>query len=142
MFIPEGTMTAPVLTTPAWEFTPEQSVIMARLAQRMRVVGIALMALAALLGLRAAFGGDAIGLLAVQAGIVLGCTGYWSVRAATELSRVVTTAGADVTHLMAALGEIRKLYELPFWLFLVAAVLLGATLLMAITGASWLPVAW
>ena len=135
-------MTAPTLTTPAWEFTPQQNFMLGRLAQRMRVVGIALMVLAALLGLRAALGGDAIGLLAVQAGIVLGLTGFWSVRAAAELSSVVTTAGADMDHLMGALGEIRKLYELQFWIFLVVALLLGATLLMAITGASWLPMAW
>ena len=134
-------MTAPALTTPAWQFTPQQNFIVGRLAQRMRVVGIALMVLAALLGLRA-LGGDAIGLLAVQAGIVLGFTGFWSVRAAAELSGVVTTAGADMGHLIGALGEIRKLYELQFWIFLVVALMLGATLLMAITGASWLPMAW
>lgn len=135
-------MTAAAPTTPTWEFTPQQNFLMARLAQRMRVVGIALMVLAALLGLRAALGGDAIGLLSVQAGIVLGFTGFWSVRAAAELSRVVTTTGADIGHLMGALAEIRKLYELQFWIFMVVALVLGATLLMAITGASWLPMAW
>lgn len=134
-------MSAPAVTTVPWEFTPDQNVTLSRLAQRMRAVGLALMVLAGLLGLRATLGGDAVGLLAVQAGIVLGFTGFWSVRAATELSRVATTDGADMTHLMSALEEIRKLYELQFWIFLAAALLLGVTVLMAITGASWLPVA-
>lgn len=135
-------MTASAPTTAAWEFTAQQTFLLSRLAQRMRAVGMALMVLAALLGLRATLGGDAIGLLAVQAGLVLGFTGFWSVRAAAELSRVATTDGADMTHLMGALGEIRKLYELQFWIFLAAALLLGVTLLMAITDASWLPMAW
>jgi hypothetical protein len=135
-------MTASTSTTAAWEFTPQQTFLLSRLAQRMRAVGLALMVLAALLGLRAALGGDAIGLLAVQAGLVLGFTGFWSVRAAAELSRVATTDGADMTHLMGALGEIRKLHELQFWIFLAAALLLGVTLLMAITDSSWLPMAW
>jgi len=135
-------MTAPMMMSDAVEFTPEQNVVLVRLAQRMRAVGIALMVLAALLGLRATLGADELGLLAVQAGIVLGFTGFWSVRAATELSRVATTEGADMSHLMNALGEIRKLYELQFWIFLAAALLLGVTVLMALTGASWLPAAW
>ena len=135
-------MTAPVLMSDAVEFTPEQNVVLDRLAQRMRVVGIALMVLAALLGVRAMLGGDVLGMLAIQAGIVLGFTGFWSVRAAAELSRVATTEGADMSHLMNALGEIRKLYELQFWIFLAVALLLGVTVLMAITGASWLPAAW
>jgi len=135
-------MTAPVLMSGAVEFTPEQNVIMVRLAQRMRAVGIALMVLAAMLAVRASLGADELGLLAVQAGIVLGFTGFWSVRAATELSRVATTDGADLSHLMNALGEIRKLYELQFWIFLAAALLLGVTVLVALTGASWLPAAW
>lgn len=136
-------MTATAVTHDAVEFTPEQNVVLLRLAQRMRAVGIALMVLAALLALRAVLGADELGMLAIQAGIVLGFTGFWSVRAATELSRVATTEGADMSHLMSALGEIRKLYELQFWIFLAAALLLGVTVVMAITGAPWLlPAAW
>lgn len=132
-------MTVPTLSTPAWEFTPGQNLVLSRLAQRMRVVGLALMGLAVLLGLRAALGGgDMISLLAVQAAIVLAFTGYWSVRASAEFGRVATTAGADVAHLMAALTAIHRLYALQFWIFLVAALVLGGTLVMAVTSASWL----
>jgi steroid 5-alpha reductase family enzyme len=118
-----------------------QNLVLGDLAFRMRAVGDALMGLALLLVVLAVFGAGS-SLIEAQAGIVLALIGFWSYRAGTELRRVARTEGSDVQHLMNALGEIRKLYDLQFWIFLAVALLLAVSLLVAITGGDMLPVAW
>jgi len=135
-----ATPVMPQTDTPLLELTPLQNVIVSRLAGRMRAVGVSLMVLATLLVLWAVVGTG--GMLAFQAGVVLGLTGWWSARAAAALSRAVKTQGADMHYLMRALNEIAKLYELQYWIFLLVALVLGVTLLMALTGLPWLPEAW
>ena len=130
----------PQADTPLLEFTPQQNVVISHLAGRMRMVGVSLMVLAALLVLWSVLGTG--GMLAFQAGVVLGLTGLWSWQAGSALSRAVKTRGADMHYLMRALDEIAKLYELQYWIFLLVALVLGATLLMALTGLPWLPEAW
>jgi hypothetical protein len=134
--------TAPAPRTPAWEFTSEQNLLVARLASRMRYVGTALMVLAAMLAAWALLGSGSGDMLALQVGIVLALTGLWSARGGAAFARVVKTQGLDVQHVMRALHHMAKLYELQYWVFLAAALLLAVTILMAITGASWLPEIW
>ena len=140
-------MSAPVTSVPppsppTWEFTPAQDAILARLASRMRFVGIALIGLAALLAGWSMFGTAQGDMIAMQAAIVLGLTGVWSARGAAAFGRVARTRGADMLHLMRALGEIARLYELQYWVFLAAALLLAVTVLVAATGAALLRQAW
>lgn len=123
-----------------WEFTPEQNVVLLHLVGRMRMVGGALMAVAALLEAWAMLGTG--GMLALQAGIALGLTGWWSMRAGRALARAAKTRGADGRHLMRALHEIGKLYELQYWILLVTALLFAVTLLVTISGRPWIPEAW
>ena len=125
---------------PPWEFTPEQNVVLLRLVNRMRLVGAALMAIALLLEIWAVLGTG--GMLALQAGIALGLTGWWSIRGGGELARAAKTRGGDSRHLMRALHEIGKLYELQYWILLVTALLFAATLVVSISGARWIPEAW
>ena len=143
---PESPMSMPITAapadTPAWEFSPVQSVLIARLAARMRFVGAALVVLAVLLALWSVLGPRHGDMLALQLGLILGLTGLWSARAGAARARLTRTAGADIALLMRALGEMQKLYELQYWVFVALALLLAATLVMAITGAAWLPDAW
>lgn len=146
-------MTAPTIVPPVsrnpqparptgYEFTPLQNVVIGDLAFRMRAVGGALCVLAVLMFIWAVVGGAGNRLLEAEGGIILGFIGLWSYRAGSELRRVARTEGGDVAHLMKAFGEIRKLYDLQFWVFLAVALLLAVTLLMAITGGDMLPIAW
>jgi hypothetical protein len=127
---------------PSLEFSPELNVALSRLASRMRFVGWALIVVAGVLVLWSLLGTGHGDMIAVQVALVLGFIGLWSVRAASEFARVVTTSGLDVHHLMRALAEIAKLYELQYWVFVAAALLLLVTVVMAVTGGSWLPLAW
>ncbi len=53
--------------------------------------------------------------------------GTWTKNAGSAFKRIVTTAGADIENLMGALGELRKLYTLQYWLviLLLVFVILG-----------------
>lgn len=129
------------MTASTYEFTSEQNILLGHLAKRMGIVGRVLMTLA-LFAVAQAFLSGATSVIGIEVGIVLGLLGYWSQRAAVELSRVVRTEGADVSHLMRAVGEIRKVYDVQFWLFIALAVLLGLTLLAAIGRFGTIPAAW
>ena len=58
------------------------------------------------------------GMVGVEVGAVLGLIGIWSTRAANEFGQVARTTGSDIAHLIGALREIKKLYDLQFWAFL------------------------
>ncbi|MBI4501093.1 MAG: hypothetical protein HY700_08030 [Gemmatimonadetes bacterium] len=60
--------------------------------------------------------------------------GWWSTRAGAAFSRIATTKGADVSHLMKAITEIRKLYDLQFWVLIALLFLLLFTLLAVSVG--------
>jgi len=69
-----------------------------------------------------------LGPIAVPAAV-----GIWTLRAAQRFRLIATTKGSDVGHLMAAIGELTKLYVLQLVLFLVSIgfflFLLGVRLL-------------
>jgi hypothetical protein len=73
-------------------------------------------------------------LVGVEVGAILALIGFWSVRAGGEFYRVVTTQGADLSHLMRGLGAIRKLYELQFWAFVLLAFLVSLGLFAVAVG--------
>ena len=110
------------MTIPSYEFTADQNDAIRRLAQRMGVVGKILLVLAALVALATVFGegprGDLI------SAVLMGLVGMWTIRAARWFMEVVETEGEDISHLMAALGELFKLYNLQFWVLIVSLGLL------------------
>jgi hypothetical protein len=135
------TTAPPVVFIPVYEFTAKQNAIVRHLASRMRAVGTGLIVITALLVLRAVLGSVEFGTLIWIGAAVLGCIGFWSVRAGIELQRVVRTEGTDIPYLMRALTEIRKLYDLQYWVLVALALLAAFTVLVAIAGRG-LPAAW
>ena len=130
---------APVADTtrsPQYEFGPDQSRIIADLAAKMRFVGllIGVLGVVALLDGLAQLpneGAKARVIVSALSALVLIATGYWSTRGGREFLLVRQTEGADITHLMRALENLRRLYGLQYaigWvaLFLaVAAIIFG-----------------
>lgn len=125
---------APITST--YEFTPEQNGLLAGLVFRMRSVGGALLLLSGLLAARAILGEASGDVLAMAAAIAFAVIGLWSIRAAAALRRITKTEGADLAHLMRALGALQSLYEVQLWVFLASGLLLAASLL------GWVPSAW
>jgi hypothetical protein len=103
-----------------YEFTEAQGRVIARLGSKMRfvgafAVGIGVIALV-YAGMRRDPGLALLGLLYLV-------TGGWTARAGSSFRSVALTQGSDITNLMAALNELRKLFTLQYWICLVAIVL-------------------
>lgn len=82
--------------------------------------------------------GLGVGISSIIQGIFTLIVGLWTRNASLAFKQIVTTAGSDIENLMIALGELRKLYTLQYWLvmivliFLVLALVLG--LIAGLTG--------
>jgi hypothetical protein len=109
-----------------YEFKPQENKVIGELAAKMHFVGLFLLA---------------VGLLVIGIGVVvhhygpimtgtLFCVvGLWTQRASVSFKGVVYTEGNDISHLIAALEDLRKLYSLQFWLLIIGLVVAAATIL-------------
>ena len=129
------------VSNPGYEFTPEQNVTLNRLAARMRFVGGALIVVAFLAAgesLVLAWQGSGMG-VGLAIGAILLLIGVWSMRAGGQFRAVTASRGDDISHLMAAITEIRKLYDLQFWALLVVVILLSLSLIGMMAGPARVP---
>ena len=120
---------------PAYEFDDGQNELIGKLAHRMQWVAYFLLVAGALtgaLGLGTVAEGGIVH--AIQAGFMI-VVGVWTRRAAVAFEGIVQTEGSDISNLMAALAELKKLYTLQFWVIAVAIGLL-VILLLFIFGAT------
>jgi hypothetical protein len=65
-------------------------------------------------------------------GIIQVIIGFWTKQAATSFQLIVNTQGSDIQNLMGALRELRKLYTLQYWIFLVAVILVIIAIVLAL----------
>jgi hypothetical protein len=131
-----------------YEFTSRQNAVIGPLARDMRWIAVPLQVVGVLYGIALIlavvkavqephlFGEAALIALAMLFYLTLGA---WTSRAARSFERIVTTQGQDISHLMDALDNLRKLYALLslfvkiYVVFALVAVVLGviAALFMA-----------
>lgn len=123
---------------PGYEFTSSQNELIGDLAKKMNFVGI-LMAIsgvisliAGVLTLFAAFSQGTFDFSSIVNGVLLLLIGLWTRKAAQSFSRVVNTTGTDIENMMGALGELRKLYTLQYWLIIIVLIFLAIALLLAL----------
>ena len=119
---------------PAYEFDARQNELVGELAKRMLWVAYFLLlagALVGVVGMGTLTEGGIFSL--IQAGFMI-IIGVWTKRAAAAFDGIVQTEGSDIANLMVALGELRKLYTLQFWVIALAIGML-VILLMFIFGA-------
>ncbi len=114
-----------------YEFSSSQNELIGDLAKKMSFVAIlsivagVITLISAIVILIAAFTEpqrfpEAINAL-IQ-GIFFLLIGTWTKNAGSAFKRIVTTAGTDIENLMGALGELRKLYTLQYWLVILLLV--------------------
>jgi hypothetical protein len=109
----------PQSPTDSFEFTPEQNALFATLGTKMQFVGIFALGLglvAVLLGLSHRDSGP------ILAGVLYGIIGLWTAHAGSQFRFVSWTNSHDISHLMAALRDLRKMYTLQYWICLIALV--------------------
>ncbi len=119
---PSPEVAAPV--TRQYEFTPDQDVLIADLASKMKFVGVfsLFVAILGLIRMVVVFVKTRDVLVDISA-IVLVFVGLWTISAGKSFADVAQTRGRDITHLMLALNDLRNLYRLLYWLLIVALVL-------------------
>lgn len=115
-----------------YEFSSSQNELIKNLADKMRVVAYFLIvvgvlgALSGLLSLRTG------GVSSIINAVVYISIGVWTNSASSAFRRIVETSGSDIENLMGALGELRKLYTLQYWLLIVALVFIAIALVFAL----------
>lgn len=121
-----------------YEFSGSQNELIGDLAKKMNFVGILMIAsgiislIAGIVTLFAAFSGGAFDFSSIVNGVLLLLIGLWTRNAAQAFRRVVDTTGTDIENLMGALGELRKLYTLQYWLTIIVLIFLVLALLLGI----------
>ncbi|NES07158.1 MAG: hypothetical protein F6K22_32790 [Okeania sp. SIO2F4] len=112
-----------------YEFNPSQNELILDLSNKMRFVSYFLIAGGVLATI--------IGLLGLNPGVIIQAVvdiliGVWTLKAASSFKLIVDTEGNDIVNLMGALGELRKLYRLQYWLLIIALVFLAIALVLGI----------
>lgn len=106
-----------------YEFDHSQNVLIGQLANRMKFVSIFLMIGGVLTAIFGLFGAvEGIG--EIISGVADLLIGIWTYQASTAFKRIVDTQGQDIENLMGALGELRKLYTLQYWVLIFTLVAL------------------
>jgi hypothetical protein len=137
--VPPVEPTAPPAVTPPaaqYEFTEGQNVVIGDLARKMDLVGLVLIVMGVLSligGIARLFGGYFEG--GILGGILYILVGVWTRKAAGEFRLIVTTQGRDVSHLMRALENVRKIYDLIYVIIVVIAILVLIALVVGLVGA-------
>lgn len=118
-----------------YEFTDDQNETLRVLSSRMKWVGwfLAILGVFVALGLLTGSAETVPELLStVGISVIYFLIGFWTIRAANSFTQITVTKGSDVTNLMDALSELRKLYTLQFWLIITALFLLGIGIVVGI----------
>jgi hypothetical protein len=110
-----------------YEFTAEQNAIVAALGTKMQFVGLVVLALG-VVAVLTGFSRSKYDARPILAGVLYALIGFWTSRAGSQFRSIADTRGHDVSHLMAALVDLRKLYTLQYWVCLIA--LIGAVVLL------------
>jgi hypothetical protein len=114
-----------------YEFKPQENKIIGELAAKMHFVGLFLLASGLLV--------IGIGVVVHHYGPIISGTlfcvvGLWTQRASVSLKSVVYTEGNDISHLISALEDLRKLYSLQYWLLVLALLFVGICLALVFFG--------
>ena len=114
-------------TTTEFEFDDSQNEVLGDLSGKMSFVGTLLMILGVLMLAVGAATLIAVGLEGIGslgAGIVYFLIGFWTRNASASFKEIVNTEGQDITNLMNAMGQLRRLYTLQYWICLIAVILI------------------
>ncbi|PSO49628.1 MAG: hypothetical protein BRC33_06305 [Cyanobacteria bacterium SW_9_44_58] len=105
-----------------YEFDESQNELIQGLASTMKFVGYFLIAVGILVAISGIFTIAQGGFSGLVQGIVQAIIGFWTIQAAKSFQLIVDTEGRDIENLMGALGELRKLYRLQYWILMIALV--------------------
>lgn len=115
-----------------YEFSSSQNELIKQLAEKMRFVAYFLIGVGVLIAISGLFTLLRGGIGNIINGVVQIIIGVWTNKAASSFQLMVDTQGNDIENLMGALGELRKLYTLQYWLLIVTLIFMVLGLVLVI----------
>lgn len=115
-----------------YEFSSSQNELIKNLAEKMRFVSYFLIGVGVLISLAGIFTLLKGGVGNIVNGVVQIVIGVWTNKAATAFQQIVNTEGNDIENLMGALGELRKLYTLQYWILIIALVFIAIIFVLSL----------
>ncbi len=115
-----------------YEFTEEENVLVGSLAKKMKFVGIFGIVFGVLEIIQGVFSEKT----AIVQGIISIVIGIWTTKASESFQKIVDTQGNDISYLLSALDQLKKLFTLQYWTYLLGAIIVVITILFAIIYAS------
>lgn len=115
-----------------YEFSSSQNELIKNLADKMRFVAAFLIAVGALGVIGGLLTLARGGLSNIISAVVYILIGVWTNNASSAFRRIVETSGSDIENLMGALGELRKLYTLQYWLLIIAFIFIAVALVFSL----------
>ncbi len=126
-----------------YEFNESENSVFAEVATRMKAVGFCIIFFGFLNIIFFAFtlvqskdfrlGSPGIG--GISQGLFFVLIGVWTRDAGSSFRQIVDSRGNDIRNLMDAMGSLKKLYTLQFWLLVIALVLVAIALLASLSSA-------
>jgi hypothetical protein len=121
--------------TSGYEFTPAQNMTIQVLGQRMKFIGILNMVFAGFMtigGVIVLFKFPIQAIVAFAEVALFAFMGLWNYKGAASFKMIVETSGNDIAHLMNALEDLRKIYNLQYWLMIIVLVLVAIGIIAAV----------
>ncbi len=118
-----------------YEFSSSQNELITQLAEKMRFVAYFTIGLGVLVAIAGLFTLLRGGISNIITGVVQIIIGVWTNKAASSFKLIVNTQGNDIENLMGALGELRKLYTLQYWLLILSLIFAALGLVLALVSA-------
>ncbi len=115
-----------------YEFSSSQNELIKQLAEKMRFVAYFLIGVGVLIAISGLFTLLRGGIGNIINGVVQIILGVWTNKAASSFQLMVDTQGNDIENLMGALGELRKLYTLQYWLLILTLIFMALGLVLLI----------
>lgn len=131
----QTTQSVPVIESQSHKFSRAEQDIIYELASKMKYVGIfnlISVGILGLIGLIMLFVKPIIGviyLLCVIPGVFMG---IWTMDASNSFKMMIDIEGTEIIDLMSALDSLRKLYNLQFWMIVIAFGLCFLAIIIAI----------
>jgi sulfite exporter TauE/SafE len=117
-----------------YEFTSAQNQLIGTLAKRMKFVAIFFIVLGAIVAAGGLFSlsRGIEGIITIFMAALYIIIGIWTIKAADSFKKIVDTAESDISYLMNALNELKKLYTLQYVLMIIAIIFVGIAFLAGI----------
>lgn len=117
------------MNSEGYEFNESQNQLISGLSKKMLFVSYFMMVGGVLGVLSGLINITRGGFAGVVQGVILLIVGFWTTNASKAFQSIVNTEGNDIENLMGALGELRKLYTLQYWLMIISLVFMAIALI-------------